>query len=147
LIEGEADRTLRYRQALGAAAVAILADVLVKHAAPLGPLGAAAATRDCLERGMADGVIVTGEATGAALSRARLEQVAGAAGARAVIIGSGMNPDLAGALAPLADGAIVGTWLKQGGRVEAPVDPERVRALAGALRAAGWRRRPAAQDL
>ncbi len=140
LIEGEADHTLRYRAALGADKVKILADVLVKHAAPLGPLSATAATRDCLERGLADGVIVTGEATGAQLSRSRLEEVGVAADGRAVIIGSGMTPTLAGELAPLADGAIVGTWLKEGGEVSAPVDRARVIELAAALRAAGWRR-------
>src|SRR5688500_8924943 len=38
LIEGEADRTLRYRRFLGGEHVTILADVLVKHARPLAPL-------------------------------------------------------------------------------------------------------------
>lgn len=133
LIEGEADHSLRYRQALGAEVVAILADVLVKHAAPLAPLSPAAATRDCLERGLADGVIVTGEATGAPVSRALLEQVREAAGERPVLVGSGMSPERAAELAPLADGAIVGTWLKQGGQVHAPVDPARVKTLAAAL--------------
>jgi membrane complex biogenesis BtpA family protein len=134
LIEGEADRSLRYRQALGAQDVAILADVLVKHAAPLGPIAPAAATRDCLERGLADGVIVTGEATGAPLSRDLLHEVAGAARDNPVYIGSGMRPDRAEDLAPLAHGAIVGTWLKKDGRIDAPVDPARVEELVKALK-------------
>lgn len=141
LIEGEAHHTLRYRQALGATgAVKILADVLVKHAAPLAPIKAAAATRDCVKRGLADGVIVTGEATGSALPRARLEVVAAAASGRAVLIGSGLTPELAAQLAPLADGAIVGTWIKHDGDVQAPVDEARVREMAAALREAGWRK-------
>lgn len=134
LIEGEADRSLRYRQALGAEGVAILADVLVKHAAPLCPISPTAATRDCLERGLADGVIVTGEATGEPLSRDLLEEVAAAAADRPVYIGSGMRPDRVEELAPLADGAIVGTWLKRDGRIDAPVDRTRVQELASALR-------------
>ena len=134
LIEGEAPWTLRYRQALGAGRdVAILADVLVKHAAPLAPLSATAAVHDCLLRGLADGVIVTGEATGAPASVELLEEVRRAAGEAPVYVGSGVTPESAGALAALSDGVIVGTWLKEGGAVEAPVDPGRVRELAAAL--------------
>lgn len=133
VIEGEAHRTLRYRQALGIAYVAILADVLVKHASPLSPLSPTEATRDCLERGLADGVIVTGAATGEVISREELEQVRQAAGDSPVYIGSGMRPDLVQELAPLADGAIVGTWLKRDGHVHSPVDQLRVKELAAAL--------------
>jgi hypothetical protein len=139
VIEGQAHHTLRYRQALGADSVSILADVLVKHAAPLAPLSPTAAVHDCLHRGLADGVIVTGEATGAPVSVELLEEVREAAGPAAVFVGSGMTPERAEALAPLADGAIVGTWLKQGGDVCAPVDPDRVREMAAIL---GDRLRP-----
>jgi predicted TIM-barrel enzyme len=44
-------------------------------------------------------------------------------------IGSGLSPDNAAVLWPRCDGAIVGTSIKRGGRVDAPVDPARVRAL------------------
>ena len=139
LIEGEAHHTLRYRQALGAAGrVAILADVLVKHAAPLAPLSPTAAVHDCLERGLADAVIVTGDATGAPLALELLQEVRRAAGERPVLVGSGLTPQRAADLAPLADGAIVGTWLKEGGEVHAPVDVERVRQLAAAVKGR-WR--------
>jgi len=135
IIEGEAATTLRYRRALGAEGrVAVLADILVKHATPLAPLDPAQATRDALERGLADAVIVTGEATGAPVSRPLLEAVRAAAGDRPVLVGSGLSPANAADLAPLADGAIVGTWLKRGGDVRAPVDEARVRDLAAALR-------------
>jgi hypothetical protein len=133
VIEGEAAHTLRYRAALGARGVALLADVLVKHAAPLVPLSAAAAAADCASRGLADGLVVTGAATGAPVDPALLAEVAGAAHGRPVFIGSGLTPDNAAALAPLAHGAIVGTWLKVGGVVTAPVDRDRVRAMAAAL--------------
>ena len=134
IIEGEAAGTLRYRRNLGAEQVEIFADVLVKHAQPLVPLDPAAAVRDCLGRGCADGVIVTGEATGAPVSRDLLASVRDAAGDRPVFLGSGLDPSNAAELAPLADGAIVGTWLKAGGRLDAPVDPERVKQMAAALR-------------
>jgi len=130
LIEGEAGETLRYRDALGAGdSVAVLADVLVKHAAPLTPTDPAEATRECLERGMADGVIVTGQATGGPIDVNTLEQARGACGGKPVLLGSGVCPDNAEKLCPLADGAIVGTWLKRDGDVHAPVDQERVKKL------------------
>ncbi len=131
LVEGEAYHTLRYRRAIGANDVAIAADVLVKHAAPLADLDAGEATRDCVERGLADAVIVTGEATGAPVSPALLDQVRRAAGAAPVLVGSGFNPNNADDLAPLCHGAIVGTYFKQDGRVRNPVDVGRVRRLVG----------------
>lgn len=133
LIEGEADRSLRYRMALGSD-VALAADILVKHAAPLAPLGAAEAVHDCYDRGLADAVIVSGVATGAPVDVALLKQVRDAAGARPVLLGSGLTPERIDTLAPLATGAIVGTWLKVDGALAAPVDEARVRALAGAVK-------------
>lgn len=139
LIEGRAFETLRYRRELGAE-VAILADVRVKHAAPLAPVSVRAEVEDCLLRGGADAVVVTGAGTGKPVDRALLEEVASAAGDAPVVIGSGLDPACAEELAPLADAAIVGTWIKEGGDVRAPVDAERVRALALATRER-WRRR------
>ncbi len=133
LIEGEAATSLRYRQALGAESVAILADLLVKHATPLAPVRATDAARDTLGRGLADGLIVTGDATGAPIAEALLEDVRAAAGEAPILLGSGVTPENAPRLAPLANGAIVGTWLKRDGDVRAPVDEERVRRLAGVL--------------
>lgn len=128
LIEGEADETLRYRQALGAP-IALWADVLVKHASPLAPTTATQAVHDCLHRGLADAVIVTGDATGSPVDHALLSEVRHAAGNASVFLGSGLSEHNAASLAPLADGAIVGTAFKRDGDVRAPVDAVRVRAL------------------
>lgn len=133
VIEGEADRSLRYRAALGAS-VAILADVLVKHATPLAPIEPEQAVRDTLHRGCADAIVVTGAATGAPVDRPLLERVRAAAAKAPVLLGSGLTPDRVDTLAPLCDGAIAGTWLKQGGNVRAPVDEARVRELANAVK-------------
>ena len=132
LIEGEAFHTLRYRRSLDAD-VAILADVLVKHAAPLGDLDPAQATAECIERGLADGVIVSGAGTGQPVNRDLLQQVSEAAGDHPVYIGSGLTPDNAAELCPLTDGAIVGTYLKRGGMVEEAVEVSRVREMASAI--------------
>jgi membrane complex biogenesis BtpA family protein len=134
LIEGEADRTLRYRRFLGAEHVTILADVLVKHARPLAPLDPREEVRDCYERGLADALVVTGDATGGAVDRELLAVVREAAGDRTVLVGSGFRPEQVDALAPLVEGAIVGTWLKHGGDVRASVDEARVRELSAAVK-------------
>lgn len=136
VIEGEAAATLRQRAALGVdrgdSRVEIWADVLVKHASPLAPVDPTTATHDCLDRGLADAVVVSGAATGAPVDVALLRTVRAAAGSRPVLIGSGLTPDNAAELLALADAAIVGTWLKRDGQVRNPVDRDRVRALVSA---------------
>ncbi|HJL18150.1 MAG TPA: BtpA/SgcQ family protein [Sandaracinaceae bacterium LLY-WYZ-13_1] len=138
VIEGRAFETLRERRVLGVERVAILADVRVKHAAPLAEAPIEDEVRDALHRGLADAVVVSGAGTGEPVERARLEAVRAAAGDAVVLVGSGLTPERAESLAPLADGAIVGTWLKVGGDVRAPVDAARVRTLADAVRGR-WR--------
>ncbi len=134
LIEGRAHQTLRDRARLGCDDVAILADVLVKHATPLAPVSAADATADTVLRGLADGVIVTGKATGTPVDPDLLREVGEASAGAPVYIGSGLTAGAAQRLAPLCDGAIVGTAFKRDGQVRAPVDPDRVRALCDAVR-------------
>lgn len=131
LIAGRAHDTLRRRRLLGAE-VAILADVLVKHAEPPAPVDAAGAARELVGRALADGLVVTGHATGAAVDLARLEAVAAAVPGTPVLAGSGVTSESLSSLVGCAGGAIVGTWLKVDGRVSAPVDPERARALVAA---------------
>ncbi len=136
LIEGRAFETLRYRAAIDAREIAILADVRVKHAAPLAPLSVEAEVKDVLARGRADAVVVTGRGTGEPVSGELLAEVRAAAGDATVVIGSGLSPARA-ELAALADAAIVGTWIKRDGNVELPVDPARVRRLKEAVRFRG----------
>lgn len=133
VIEGRAFETLRYRRELGAA-IAILADVRVKHAAPLAITPIDVEVEDCVKRGGAEAVVVTGAGTGKPVSKGLLGEVRAAAGDATVVIGSGLDPARAEELAPLADAAIVGTWIKEAGDVRAPVDRERVRILVEATR-------------
>jgi membrane complex biogenesis BtpA family protein len=133
LLQGRAHDTVRQRRSLGAR-VLILADVLVKHAAPPAPLRIESVARDLIERGLADGLIVSGEGTGAATDLEDVRRVKVVAGQTPVWIGSGVTPDTAPQLLSSADGAIVGTALKQGGEVLAPVDIARVRALVEVVR-------------
>ena len=132
VIEGRAAETLRLRAALGAN-VAVLADVDVKHARPLGgPTDLVESTRETIGRGLADGVIVTGRATGAPVDLEDLRRVRGAAGDHLVLAGSGATERNASEILAVADGVIVGTSLKRGGDVHAPVDPVRAAAFVRA---------------
>ena len=72
IIQGKAAETLRYRRSLGVhTAVKIFADVLVKHAQPMGSPGISHVARETVQRGLADAIIVTGPATGSPACTAR----------------------------------------------------------------------------
>ena len=132
-IEGCAYELLRYRRTLGSD-VKILADVLVKHALPLAPTHLTQAVRDTIERGLADGVILSGRATGSPPNREDLELAKAAAGDTPVFIGSGADWENIGSLLSAADGAIVSSSLKRHGRRENPIDPIRVSQFVEAAR-------------
>jgi len=133
LIHGIAHDLLRERTRLGASAVKILADVDVKHSTPLAPRSLADEATDLVQRALADGLIVTGRATGQSAALADLREVKAAAAGRPVFVGSGVTAQSAGEFAALADGLIVGSWLKVDGNVANPVDPRRVRELVAAV--------------
>ncbi|MCB9891569.1 MAG: BtpA/SgcQ family protein [Planctomycetes bacterium] len=132
LLEGRAFETTRERIAL-APDLRILADVRVKHAAPLGERSLAAETNDLVLRGLADVVLVTGEGTGRAVDLDALRTVRGAAAGRPVWIASGLTVENAREFSPHADGAIVGSAFEREGKAGNPVEIERVRALVRAL--------------
>lgn len=129
LIQGRAHEVMRARAALGAK-VMVLADVLVKHAVPLGETDPVRQAADLLERAGADGLIVTGRATGEAPSPAKVQQLREAFTGATILVGSGVSPSNAAHFLPFCDGLIVGTWLKGGGAVSI----ERVREFVSAVR-------------
>lgn len=131
LIQGSAHETLRYRARV-APEVSIWADVLVKHAIPLGQWPLEMAAWDTWQRGLADALILSGVATGEPADPQHLKRLrTDCAGAR-ILIGSGITPHNLGEYAA-ADGFLVGSYVKREGRVEQPVDVERVRALVRAF--------------
>lgn len=133
LIEGEAHQLLRYRRELGSD-VKILADVLVKHARPLGSPNLTTAVQDTIERGLADAVILSGWATGSPPSLEDLELASAAANGTPVFIGSGASWENISTLIRAADGVIVSSSLKRHGRRDQPVDPIRVSQFVEATR-------------
>jgi membrane complex biogenesis BtpA family protein len=131
IIEGRAAETLRMRAAL-APDVLIFADHMVKHAAPFVAMDEIQAAKDLRHRGLADAVIVSGAETGAEPDRGSFARVREALRDAPILIGSGLTDANAGTFAD-ADGAIVGTSIKIDGRVDAPVDPDRVKRLVAAF--------------
>jgi membrane complex biogenesis BtpA family protein len=133
LVQSDAHATLRDRRLLGAD-VAIFADVGGKHAAPLVPVELEQHARDLTHRGLADGLVVSGQATGATTPIGDVKRVRSAVPDVPLLVGSGVTPETVAELLSVADGAIVGTSLKHRGDVASPVDPERVRRLVDAAR-------------
>lgn len=134
VIQGIAHDLLRLRSELCANGIKIMADVDVKHSAPLAARSINDEVEDTVKRGLADGVIVSGAGTGKAVDPAQLQSVAKSAGHAPVILGSGVCAANIKSLMPLAWGFIVGTSLKQNGDVSKPVDVVRVRELMAAVR-------------
>ena len=133
LIEGQAHQLLRYRRELGSD-VKILADVLVKHARPLGSPNLTTAVQETIERGLADGVILSGWATGSPPSLEDLELASAAANGTPVFIGSGASWENIPQLIQAADGVIVSSSLKRRGKIDQPIDPIRVSQFVEAMR-------------
>lgn len=133
LIEGQAHQLLRYRRELGSE-VKIFADVLVKHARPLGSPNLTTAVQETIDRGLADGVILSGWATGSPPSLEDLELAKAAAKDTPVFIGSGADWENISTLMQAADGAIVCSSLKRHGQIEQPIDPIRVSQFVEATR-------------
>lgn len=125
---------LRTRAALHAESVSVFADIRKKHSAhactsDLTLADLAHGTQFC----GADGLIVTGAATGLPTSRDDLLEVRQAVPDMPLLVGSGVSPDQIPALAGICDGLIVGTWIKDGGDWRNPVSVGRVTALREAL--------------
>jgi hypothetical protein len=135
ILQGRAHETLRLRAVL-APGTAILADAAVKHGRGFTPGPLAEEVLDLVERGLADGVLVTGSRTGMAASLEEVQEAVGAAGRVPVWVASGVTAGNAtGYLEAGARGLIVGTSIKRGGRAEAAVDRSRARELARRVRA------------
>jgi len=135
---GQAHRTLRRRRELGLDHVGILADLRVKHAAPLAPRDLAAEAVDLRRRGLADALIISGAATGAVADPEALARVREVLPDCPLLVGSGVTPANVADYLAVADGCIVGTSLQAGGRIA----HERAAALvASVARPAGDRRK------
>jgi membrane complex biogenesis BtpA family protein len=133
IVQSDAHALLRDRR-LADADVRIFADVQGKHAAPLAPVPIEQEARDLVHRGLADALVVSGPATGQPTALGDVTRVRAAVPGVGLLVGSGVTPDTVAGLLAVADGAIVGTFVKRDGDVRNPVDPDRVRALVARAR-------------
>ena len=128
LIEGNAAELLRVRGRV-APSVQVFADVHVKHAVCVSQPDIALAAEEVAYRGQADALIVSGTTTGRPADLPDLRRVRQAVPDRMLLAGSGATPETIARILEVADGAIVGSCLKPGGKAELPIEP----ALADAL--------------
>jgi membrane complex biogenesis BtpA family protein len=136
LVQGEAATTVRTRRSLGADAIAIWADVDVKHSAALAPRSLTQEAHDLVFRAMAETLLVTGEGTGRAVDFAKLDEVRKAVPKTPLLVASGATLDMLPALAEKCDGVIVGSALRADGIAGGPIDAARAREFAAAFRKA-----------
>jgi membrane complex biogenesis BtpA family protein len=128
LFQAAAGELLRYRRAIGAERVRVrgLEEEHASHAITADV--SLAETARAAEFFLADGVIVTGTATGAPTEASDLHDMRSAT-RLPVLVGSGLTSTNLATYAA-ADGFIVGSSLKQGGLWSQPLDTAAVRAMA-----------------
>jgi len=123
VIEPAAHEVIKLRTYLGKH-IEVLADVLVKHASPLHRQSLREVIADCVERCLADMIIVTGARTGEAPD-VELVHEAVSLSRVPVLVGSGVTPANI-RYYRVAHGFIVGTYVKN---EKGLIDPARVREL------------------
>ncbi|MFZ0625963.1 MAG: BtpA/SgcQ family protein [Acidimicrobiia bacterium] len=124
-IVGRAAEVMRLRSGLGID-TEVWADVMVKHAVAPASLDLRQAASDLDVRGLADAVLVSGSGTGREPSTDDLRTVRAAVDKdKPVILASGASPENLAGFMEMADGVIVGSYLKFEGDARRPVDPAR----------------------
>lgn len=133
-LDGLSGAALRFRRMIGADAVAIFADVHVKH-------GAHAVTSDRSVSELArdteffdaDVAIATGNRTGDTIPSEEIAAIRDGT-TLPVIGGSGLTAENAPGLMELLDGAVVGSSLKSTGHWSGPVDRAKVEELVASVK-------------
>jgi uncharacterized protein len=129
LIEACAGPLMRFRKAIGAERVRVFADIKKKHAAhALTADVDLAETARAAEFFAADGVVVSGVATGRETDADEVRAVSTAVGIP-TLVGSGVTPVNLERY-PEADGLIVGSSVKRDGWWANPVDPARANEIS-----------------
>ena len=124
IIEPAAPALLRLRAMLRSN-VMVFADVHVKHAAPIGERDIKDVIHDCIHRGGADAIIISGTRTGVPPTEKWVENTS-AISSKPVLIGSGISPENI-KLLEYVEGVIIGTAIKEEGITMNPISPEKAR--------------------
>lgn len=119
IIEGDARSLMDLKKQLNSK-VQVFADVLVKHAVPLGNQDLRLTAKATVERNLADGIILTGDITGEEASVEDLKLLKQELN-KPILIGSGINKDNVNVFLEHCDGVIVGTSLKKDNQTNNPI--------------------------
>jgi membrane complex biogenesis BtpA family protein len=135
LIEGCAAELLRERIRLGAGHIAILGDVLVKHAVTLSTNTLELAMEENSLRAGSEGLIVTGDTTGRAPDVNLIDRALTISKHLGVplYLGSGVSVELLKQLKPGAR-VIIGSAIRKGGKAGAPLDLPRIKKFKTAFK-------------
>jgi len=132
-IDACAGELLRYRKLIGAEDVQVFCDLKKKHSSHAVTADVSLAeTAQAAEFFQADGVIVTGTATGAPADPADLDEVK-AATKLPLLVGSGITPESVAEALEVADGVIVGSSIKQDGHWANPIDLDAAKRVVEAV--------------
>ena len=129
--EGCAADLLRRRKELDAEHIKIFAEVDKKHSVRFPGIDLATHIEWTRFFG-ADALIVSGRMTGDAPDLEKVREARRMAGSTPLLLGSGTDAHNIGAFMQVADGAIVGSSIKQDGAIANPVDAKRVRQFVRA---------------
>lgn len=122
-----------YRSGIGAESVALFTNITPEFASSAASRTVAQRARSAAFLGV-DALLVSGAITGEPTDLAQLREAKAAAPGVPVLANTGVTADSVAACLAVADGAIVGTSLKQDGITWNPVDPVRAAALMTAAR-------------
>lgn len=131
IINGKAHEVLRFRNRIGARTVQIFADISVKYSSPLAPRHLKNEIEETVHRSGADGLIVSGEATGKPVNLKTLQEVKTFCEGKPIWIGSGANSQNILELSQYADGFIIGSAFKPS--LDAPIEVNRVKEICSKL--------------
>lgn len=118
IMKPKADQIVAYRKKISGEDILILADIQVKHAEMLDKKKSiSVSAKQALSAG-ADAVIVTGSWTGIAPESVKLSMAKKITKEKPVLIGSGLSIDNSKTLLQIADGALVGTAIRDESRID-----------------------------
>jgi uncharacterized protein len=135
IIEPRIGEIASYRQAIGAADVALFDNVAPEFSSALGGRGVAERARGAAFLGM-DAVLISGPAAGVPIAMSDLQAAKEAVPDTPVFANTGVRAESIAETLRVADGVIVGTSLKIDGVTWNPIDPARASRLMDGARAA-----------
>jgi len=124
-----------YRSGIGAESVALLANITPEFASSVGHRTLAQRARSAAFLGV-DALLISGAITGEPTDLLQLREAKAAAGDTPVLANTGVTAGTVREVLSVADGAIVGTGLKEAGITWNPVDPVRAAEFMAAARQA-----------